>query len=71
MHSAGGDEAPPTRRQEKARELDDAYAMAGKGQAEHQGGGKKEKEIVLLFAFNDGELKAANGVGKVVTRKTA
>ncbi|KAK4700620.1 DEAD/DEAH box helicase domain-containing protein, partial [Phenoliferia sp. Uapishka_3] len=77
VHSAGGDEEEKkkqTRRQEKARELDEDYERLNRANANGDSaegrGWKKEKEIVLLFSFNDGELKAANGVGKVVTKKT-
>ncbi|KAM0747754.1 P-loop containing nucleoside triphosphate hydrolase protein [Meredithblackwellia eburnea MCA 4105] len=71
VHSAGADEAA-VRRAEKQKELDEAYQMAANGEEDSgEKRGRKEKEIVLLFNFNDGELKAANGVGKVMSRKAA
>ena len=30
---------------------------------------EKENRVVLQFTFNDGELKSANGVGKVMNRR--
>lgn len=52
-------------REKRRREIDALYAEAV--------GAKQEEGVprVLLFAFNDGELKSANGVGKVITRRFA
>lgn len=58
VHSAGGDDAAAKRAQ-KTRELDEAYALAGAGQDPESK--PKKKEIVLLFSFNDGEIKATSG----------
>ncbi|GAA5939438.1 hypothetical protein JCM10213_008660 [Rhodosporidiobolus nylandii] len=72
VHAA---DAPPedprtAERQQKALELDEAYRAAGVGEEAADVGRRKEaKETVLLFAFNDGELKSENGAGKIVTRK--
>lgn len=77
IHSAGaeaGDDAAAARAR-KRQELDEEYERAARGvrEGEFQGEGKEaakaRKETVLLFKFNDGELKSSNGVGKVITRK--
>jgi DEAD/DEAH box helicase domain-containing protein len=66
VHSAGSE--TKARQQQKKMELDEAYRLAGSGAAEERA--KKDKgEVVLLFEFNDGELKSSNGVGKVFNRK--
>ena len=62
VHSAGGD--AKARREQKKRELDEAYALAGKPDQP----ARLKNEVVLLFSFNDGELKSSNGVGKVFSR---
>ena len=55
------------------RELDEAYRAGGRGEQVKESvdeyGRKKAGETVLLFGFNDGELKSENGVGKVITRR--
>lgn len=65
VHAAGGDEKT-IRRNAKTKAIDDAFESAASGS-----GKKKEenKEVVLLFSFNDGELKSSNGVGKLFLRK--
>lgn len=77
IHSAGaeaGSDAAAARAK-KRQELDDEYERAARGakEGEFLGEGKEvekaRKETVLLFKFNDGELKSSNGVGKVITRK--
>lgn len=61
------------KRQERARELDEAYRAGGRGERVEETvdevGRKKPGQTVLLFGFNDGELKSENGVGKVITRR--
>lgn len=54
-----------SRRVEKRKEVDEAYVVAGGLGA----GPVKPKGVVLSFEFNDAELKASNGVGKLMTRK--
>ena len=54
------------------REVDEQYEAISNVAAEEEGGKEKEsKEVVLQFSFNDGEIKSANGVGKVIGRKFA
>ncbi|GAA5988689.1 hypothetical protein JCM5350_003851 [Sporobolomyces pararoseus] len=61
------------KREDRMRELDEAYRAGGKGEQVKESvdeyGRKKAGETVLLFGFNDGELKSENGVGKVITRR--
>lgn len=73
IHSSGVAPVPTNsteakeRRERKKRELDEAFALGG-------GKGKEkasEDQTVLLFKFNDGELKSANGVGKFITKRFA
>lgn len=68
---APSDDPRVAKRQQKARELDEAFRAGGAGEDRDAAGGEKreQKETVLLFAFNDGELKSENGAGKIVTRK--
>lgn len=74
IHSAtGGGEAAEKAR--KRQELDEEYERAARGVQEGEFLGdnkefsKSKKDVVLLFTFNDGELKSSNGVGKVITKK--
>lgn len=67
VHSAGAGEAS-SRRAGKAKQLDDAYELAGSNDAPQV---KAKNDVVLLFSFNDGELKSSNGAGKVKNRKFA
>jgi DEAD/DEAH box helicase domain-containing protein len=67
--SAAPDDAHAAKRAQKQRELDEAYRAGGAGEEatdERRAGGG---ETVLLFSFNDGELRSENGVGKVITKK--
>ncbi|GAA6007572.1 hypothetical protein JCM11491_004211 [Sporobolomyces phaffii] len=61
------------KREQRMRDLDEAYRAAGKGEQVKESvddfGRQKAGETVLLFGFNDGELKSENGVGKVITRR--
>ncbi|GAA5911343.1 ATP-dependent 3'-5' DNA helicase [Sporobolomyces salmoneus] len=61
------------KREQRQRELDEAYRAGGQGERAKESvdeyGRKKAGETVLLFGFNDGELKSENGVGKVITRR--
>ncbi|GAA5980934.1 hypothetical protein JCM11641_005489 [Rhodosporidiobolus odoratus] len=68
--SAPPDDPKAEKRQQKALELDEAFRAGAIGQeAQDVGKSKEVKDTVLLFAFNDGELKSENGAGKIVTRK--
>jgi DEAD/DEAH box helicase domain-containing protein len=66
-------ERKAAKREERMRALDEAYRAGGKGEQAKETvdeyGRKKAGETVLLFGFNDGELKSENGVGKVITRR--
>ncbi|GAA6037733.1 hypothetical protein JCM8097_002314 [Rhodosporidiobolus ruineniae] len=55
------------KRQQKQRELDEAYRAGGAGEEAKETRGARE--TVLLFAFNDGELKSENGAGKIINKK--
>ncbi|GAA5930659.1 ATP-dependent 3'-5' DNA helicase [Sporobolomyces koalae] len=61
------------KREQRMRDLDEAYRAGGKGEQAKESidelGRKKPGETVLLFGFNDGELKSENGIGKVITRR--
>ncbi|GAA5820197.1 hypothetical protein JCM10212_004915 [Sporobolomyces blumeae] len=62
------------KRAERQRVLDEAYRAGAMGEEARDfrgenGRKKKGNETVLLFGFNDGELKSENGVGKVITRR--
>ncbi|GAA5861985.1 hypothetical protein JCM8547_001547 [Rhodosporidiobolus lusitaniae] len=57
------------KRQQKARELDEAYRLGGTGEETVGLLRKEPTETVLHFAFNDGELKSENGAGKIVLKK--
>ncbi|SCZ94454.1 BZ3500_MvSof-1268-A1-R1_Chr12-2g03910 [Microbotryum saponariae] len=65
----GAEDDARSRRMKKARELDEAYAEAAAQVQEVGGSHNKKESAVLMFSFNDGELKSSNGVGKVITRK--
>lgn len=67
VHALGANEAN-RKRIEKQRDLDEAF-QAASSTSSSSSKGKGKEETVLFFAFNDGELKAANGVGKVISRK--
>ena len=54
------DNSPSTSRTEQAEDTQ------GAGVVEEE---KREDRVVLQFTFNDGELKSANGVGKVMNRR--
>ncbi|GAA5908045.1 hypothetical protein JCM5296_004364 [Sporobolomyces johnsonii] len=77
VHSAAdpssSEDPRAAKREQRARELDEAYRAGAAGEEARDVGGKEKAkkggETVLLFGFNDGELKSENGVGKVVTRK--
>ncbi|GAA5961287.1 hypothetical protein JCM21900_006508 [Sporobolomyces salmonicolor] len=77
VHSAAdpsfSEDPRAAKREQRARELDEAYRAGAAGEEARDVNGseraKKGGETVLLFGFNDGELKSENGVGKVVTRK--
>lgn len=65
VHSAGGGSEASQRREKKTHELDVAYQVASGNPTSPQ----KGEETVLLFSFNDGELKSSNGAGKIISRK--
>ncbi|GAA5888384.1 hypothetical protein JCM6882_008599 [Rhodosporidiobolus microsporus] len=67
--SSSSDDPRARKREQKARELDEAYRAGGIGEEAKEVGRSKPSETVLLFAFNDGELKSENGAGKIVTKK--
>ncbi|GAA5874366.1 hypothetical protein JCM1840_001361 [Sporobolomyces johnsonii] len=77
VHSAAdpssSEDPRAAKREQRARELDEAYRAGAAGEEARDVGGKEKAKkgggTVLLFGFNDGELKSENGVGKVVTRK--
>jgi len=66
-------ERKAAKREKRQRELDEAYRAGGQGEEARDEldelGRKKRGATVLLFGFNDGELKSENGVGKVITRR--
>lgn len=74
IHAAGNNEVDP-RRRDKMQELDEEYERAARAPTEGEDGEDapaakpSKKDVVLIFKFNDGELKSSNGVGKVITRK--
>jgi len=57
------------KREKRQRELDEAYRTAGAGEESREGEVKKSGETVLLFSFNDGELKSPSGAGKIINKK--
>lgn len=70
VHATGseGDQ----RRRDKMQELDEEYERAAREPTEddiEQPSKNGKKDVVLIFKFNDGELKSINGVGKVITKK--
>lgn len=70
IHASGSEGDPRSR--DKQHELDEEYERAARGptdDGDEAPSGKSKKDVVLLFKFNDGELKSINGVGKVITRK--
>lgn len=66
VNPAGGGSEASQRKGKKAQELDLAYEAAAASTSDLP---SKSEETVLLFSFNDGELKSSNGVGKVISRK--
>ena len=71
IHASGNTEGDP-RRRDKMQELDEEYERAARAlteDGEEPPSKKSKKDVVLIFKFNDGELKSINGVGKVITRK--
>ncbi|GAA5990376.1 hypothetical protein JCM10908_007343 [Rhodotorula pacifica] len=57
-------------REKKRLELDEAYRAGAIGEAANPAGtAAKGETSVLLFSFNDGELRSENGVGKVMRKK--
>ncbi|BGP03230.1 ATP-dependent 3'-5' DNA helicase [Rhodotorula toruloides] len=70
VHASGTPEdAQAAKREQKQRELDEAYRAGGAGEEAAEGRRAGGGETVLLFSFNDGELRSENGVGKVITKK--
>lgn len=68
--AAPADADPRTaKREQRMRELDEAYRSAGAGEEGQDDGRKKSGETVLLFSFNDGELKSPSGAGKIINKK--
>ncbi|GAA5825378.1 hypothetical protein JCM3770_003514 [Rhodotorula araucariae] len=69
--------APPTaesdpraaKREQRMRELDEAYRAAGAIEEGRDRAGANGGETVLLFSFNDGELKSPSGAGKIINKK--
>lgn len=55
-------------REKKRLELDEAYRAGALGEAAERAA-KEGESSVLLFSFNDGELRSENGVGKVMRKK--
>ncbi|TNY24113.1 hypothetical protein DMC30DRAFT_346352 [Rhodotorula diobovata] len=67
--AAPADADPRTaKREQRMRELDEAYRSAGAGEEGQDDGRKKSGETVLLFSFNDGELKSPSGAGKIINK---
>lgn len=58
-------------REKKRLELDEAYRAGALGEAAKatESAAKEGDSSVLLFSFNDGELRSENGVGKVMRKK--
>lgn len=72
VHAAAGAEEDPhaAAREKKRRELDEAYRAGSLGEAAKAlDKAKNANPTVLLFSFNDGELRSENGVGKVMRKK--
>lgn len=70
--AAPDDEDPHAAAREKKRlELDEAYRAGAIGEAakDLEKTDKGSNSTVLLFSFNDGELRSENGVGKVMRKK--
>ncbi|GEM12534.1 DNA/RNA helicase, DEAD/DEAH boxtype [Rhodotorula toruloides] len=69
VHAAGtSDDAQAAKWKQRQRDLDEAYRAGGVGEQATEGR-RTGGETVLLFSFNDGELRSENGVGKVITKK--